>query len=188
MRTAVQLHGTDISAVLETYDLLSRGIYIHATLTLKNAGLLAPQLASCFIQTVDSQSTEAIFSGLQTTATIFMNDGGVGIDLHSIPAKRCVYSRALTTHNTYACTRMDRHPPQPGVLPLMRLVDTTSKYTSRARNARPSAAAVYIAPWHADVFEFIDSRANVGVDDLRTRDVFNGLVIPDLLCVPSVTT
>ncbi len=88
MRTAITIHGFDISATLETYDMLSRGFFIHATPTLKNAGRINAQLASCFLQTIDACSTEAAFYGLEQAATIFMHDGGLGVDLHTTPAKR----------------------------------------------------------------------------------------------------
>ena len=88
MRVALQIHGANLSAVEETYDLLSQGYYIHATPTLKNSGTSFPQLASCFIQTADPRSVASIYAGLHKTAATFMHDGGVGIDLHSVPAKR----------------------------------------------------------------------------------------------------
>ncbi len=90
LRTAVGIHGSDIVAALETYDRLSQGFFIHATPTLKNAGLKDAQLASCFMQVVDATSTATTFRGLEQLATIFMQDGGIGVDLHNIPAKRYV--------------------------------------------------------------------------------------------------
>ncbi|TFK81571.1 ribonucleotide reductase alpha subunit [Polyporus arcularius HHB13444] len=163
MRTAVEIHRTDLCAILETYDLLSRGFFIHATPTIKNAGLRNAQLASCFMQAIDPTTTDTTFHGLQQLATIFMRDGGVGLDLHNVPAKRA-----------------DRAPHQPGLLPLMRLVDSTIRYTSQARSGRSSAGAVFVFPWHADILDFLDARRNVGQEDLRTRDLFTGLIIPDL--------
>ncbi|TFK85005.1 ribonucleotide reductase large chain subunit [Polyporus arcularius HHB13444] len=163
MRTAVSIHRSNITAALETYDLLSRGLMIHATPTLKNAGLKDAQLASCFMQAIDPTTMETTFRGLEQLATIFMRDGGIGVDLHNIPAKRT-----------------DRVPQQPGLVPLMRLIDTTITYTSQARPGRSSAGAMFIFPWHADILDFLDARRNIGQEELKTRNLFLALVIPNL--------
>lgn len=184
MRTVVQLHRTNISVVTKTYDLLSRGLYIHATSTLMNSGTQALQLVSCFLQTVDPKSTDTVFDGLQKTASIFMNNGGVSLDLHHVPLKRLIM---VTIFSPFAgilpCTRADCCPSQPGILPLMQIIDATTKYITGSQHSRASAATVFIPPWHTDIFQFVEAHANAGLEDLRTQNIFTALMIPDLLYV-----
>ncbi|KAI0361335.1 Rrm1 protein [Trametes cingulata] len=163
MRVAVSIHLDDIQSALETYDLLSRSLYIHATPTLLNAGKASAQLSSCFLARADTSTISATYEGLKDVAGIFMQDGGVGLDLHTVPARRS-----------------DRIHPQPGVVPYLRLVDDTVKLTTHGRRSRPSAATAYLPIWHADVLEFIDLRSNRGQEELRTRNIFTALMIPDI--------
>ena len=182
MRVAVALHGTDLPRVFETYDLLSRGFYTHATPTLMNAGKARMPMASCFLLEADCINNQRMFDGLRDVADVFMADGGVGLSLHRVPAKRFVAVQYLLTL-LIAWHRADRTPPQGGVLPYMRLVDATTKLATLSSDGRASAATLYLPIWHADVLDFIEAKSNRGHEEFRTRNIFTALVVPDLLYV-----
>ncbi|KAI9058880.1 alpha subunit of ribonucleoside-diphosphate reductase [Trametes sanguinea] len=165
MRVAAAIHVNtgDVSNIIETYELLSRGYYIHATPTLLNAGKASSQLSSCFMYSADTSTLRSTFSGIHDAAQIFMHEGGIGVGLQSVPAKRS-----------------DRIMPQPGIVPLLRLYDDTVVLTSRSRQSRPSALTAYLPVWHADVIDFINLRSTRGQEELRTRNIFTGLMVADI--------
>ncbi|KAI0349446.1 putative ribonucleoside-diphosphate reductase large chain [Trametes cingulata] len=163
MRVAVALHNHDLARVLETYELLSRGYYTHATPTLVNAGRRQQTLSSCFIVPTDCTSMKTTYDGIRDIASIFMCDGGVGVDLHNVPSRRADIAR-----------------PQPGVIPILRVLDATVKLTSTGKESRPSALTACLPIWHGDVMEFIEIRNIRGQEELRTPNIFNALMIPDL--------
>lgn len=166
MRVAVGIHGEDIDAALETYNLMSEKAFTHASPTLFQAGTPKPQLSSCFLIDMKDDSIEGIYDTLKTTALVSKHAGGVGFNVHCIRAAGSFIAGTNGTSN--------------GLVPMLRVFDATARYVDQGGNKRPGAFAVYIEPWHADVFEFLDLRKNTGKEEQRARDMFYALWIPDL--------
>ncbi|KAJ7634839.1 ribonucleotide reductase alpha subunit [Roridomyces roridus] len=166
MRVAVGIHGTDIDRVLQTYNLMSERYFTHATPTLFNAGTPHPQLSSCFLVCMKEDSIEGIYDTLKNCAMISKSAGGIGINIHNI---RSTGSYIAGT-NGYSN----------GIVPMLRAYDATARYVDQGGNKRPGAFAIYLEPWHADIYEFIDLRKNHGKEQMRARDLFLALWIPDL--------
>lgn len=166
MRVAVGIHGEDIDSALETYDLLSEKWFTHASPTLFNAGMPKAQLSSCFLLTMNDDSIDGIFKTLTQCAQISKFAGGIGLSVHNIRATGSYIAGTNGTSN--------------GLVPLLRVFNNTARYVDQGGNKRPGAFAVYLEPWHADVFEFLDLKKNTGVEDLRARDLFYALWVPDL--------
>ncbi|KAF7314628.1 Ribonucleoside-diphosphate reductase [Mycena kentingensis (nom. inval.)] len=166
MRVAVGIHGNDIDRVLETYELMSQRYFTHATPTLFNAGTPQPQLSSCFLICMKDDSIEGIYDTIKNCAMISKCAGGIGLSIHNIRA----------TGSYIAGTNGNSN----GIVPMLRVFDSTARYVDQGGNKRPGAIAVYIEPWHADIFEFIDLRKNHGKEQMRARDLFLALWIPDL--------
>ncbi|RKO93888.1 alpha subunit of ribonucleoside-diphosphate reductase [Blyttiomyces helicus] len=166
MRVSVALHGRDIK-IIETYDAMSRKYFIHATPTLFNAGTMRAGLSSCFLLTATSEddSIENIYKLLGEMAVISKYSGGIGISLHDIRAKGSLI--------------MSTNGKSEGLFPLMGVFNKSAKYVTQS-NKRPGSIAVYLEPWHAEIFVFLKLRENNGAEDLRARDLFYGLWIPDL--------
>lgn len=166
MRVAVGIHGHDIEAVIETYHLMSERYFTHASPTLFNAGTPRPQLSSCFLLTIKEDSIEGIFDTLKICAQISKTAGGIGLSVHDVRAKGS-YIAGTNGHSN-------------GILPMLRVFNHTARYVDQGGNKRPGAFAIYLEPWHADIFTFLDLRKNVGKDEIRARDLFYALWIPDL--------
>ncbi|KAG2197396.1 hypothetical protein INT47_005649 [Mucor saturninus] len=166
MRVAVGIHGSDIDAVIETYHLMSERYFTHASPTLFNAGTPRPQLSSCFLLTMKEDSTEGIFDTLKICAQISKTAGGIGLSIHGVRANGS-YIAGSSGHSS-------------GILPMLRVFNNTARYVDQGGNKRPGAFAIYLEPWHADIFTFLDLRKNVGKDEIRARDLFYALWIPDL--------
>ncbi|BFZ15041.1 hypothetical protein BsWGS_18080 [Bradybaena similaris] len=166
MRVAVGIHKEDIDAAIETYNLLSEKWFIHASPTLFNAGTNKPQLSSCFLLTMESDSIEGIYSTLKTCALISKSAGGVGLNVHCIRATGSYIAGTNGMSN--------------GLIPMLRVYNNTARYVDQGGNKRPGAFAIYLEPWHADVFEFLDLKKNTGKEEQRARDLFYALWIPDL--------
>jgi len=166
MRVAVGIHGEDIEAVIETYNLMSEKWFTHASPTLFNAGTCRPQLSSCFLLTMDSDSIEGIYDCLKKCALISKMAGGIGINVHNIRATGSYIAGTNGTSN--------------GLLPMLRVYNNTARYVDQGGNKRPGSFAIYLEPWHADVFAFLDCRKNTGKEENRARDLFYALWIPDL--------
>jgi ribonucleoside-diphosphate reductase subunit M1 len=166
MRVAVGIHGGNIHAVLRTYELMSQGWFTHASPTLFNAGTPRPQLSSCFLLTMKEDSIEGIYDTLKTCAVISKNAGGIGLSIHNIRAKDS-YIRGTNGASN-------------GIVPMLRVFNNTARYVDQGGGKRKGAFAVYLEPWHADVFDFIEMRKNTGAEEHRTRDLFLGLWVPDL--------
>ncbi|XP_052281936.1 ribonucleoside-diphosphate reductase large subunit-like isoform X2 [Dreissena polymorpha] len=166
MRVAVGIHHNDIEAAIETYNLLSEKWFTHASPTLFNAGTTRPQLSSCFLLTMISDSIEGIYQTLSHCALISKAAGGIGINVHNIRAKGSYIAGTNGTSN--------------GLLPLLRVYNNTARYVDQGGNKRPGAFAIYLEPWHADIFDFLDLRKNTGKEEQRARDLFYALWIPDL--------
>ncbi|CAO3626822.1 unnamed protein product [Cunninghamella blakesleeana] len=166
MRVAVGIHGEDIDSAIETYNLMSEKFFTHASPTLFNAGTPRPQLSSCFLLTMKEDSIEGIYETLKVCAQISKTAGGIGLNIHNIRAT----GSYIAGTNGYSN----------GILPMLRVFNNTARYVDQGGNKRPGAFAMYLEPWHPDVFTFLDLRKNVGKDEIRARDLFYALWIPDL--------
>ncbi|KAG6332002.1 hypothetical protein ID866_7087 [Astraeus odoratus] len=166
MRVAVGVHGEDIERVLETYNLMSERYFTHASPTLFNAGTPRPQLSSCFLVCMKDDSIEGIYDTLKSCAMISKSAGGIGLSIHCIRAT----GSYIAGTNGYSN----------GIVPMLRAYDATARYVDQGGNKRPGAFAIYLEPWHSDVFDFIDLRKNHGKEEARARDLFYALWVPDL--------
>ncbi|OAF69739.1 hypothetical protein A3Q56_02507 [Intoshia linei] len=166
MRCAVGIHGKDIDAAIETYNLLSHGYFTHASPTLYNAGTKQAQLSSCFLLTMKDDSIEGIYDTLRQCALISKSAGGIGVNIHCIRSKGSYIKGTNGTSN--------------GIVPMLRVFDATARYVDQGGNKRPGAIAIYLEPWHADIFDFLTLRTNIGSNETKTRDLFYALWIPDL--------
>lgn len=166
MRVSIGIHGENIEDAIETYNMMSEKLFIHATPTLFNAATPKAQLSSCFLLTMESDSIEGIYNTLKKCAIISKSSGGIGFNVHCIRATGSYISGTNGYSN--------------GLVPMLRVFNNTAKYVDQGGNKRPGAFAVYIEPWHADIFEFLDLRKNHGIEEHRARDLFYALWIPDL--------
>jgi len=166
MRVAIGIHHDDIDAAIKTYHLMSERWFTHATPTLFNAGTPKPQMSSCFLLTMKDDSIDGIYDTLKQTAKISQSAGGIGLSIHNIRATGSYIGGTNGTSN--------------GIIPMLRVFNDTARYVDQGGGKRKGAFAIYLEPWHADVFEFLDLRKNHGKDELRARDLFYALWIPDL--------
>merc|ERR1711953_672101 len=166
MRVSVGIHGEDIEAAVETYDLLSKKLFTHASPTLFNAATPRPQLSSCFLLTMSGDSIEDIYDTLKRCALISKSAGGIGLNVHCIRATGSYIGGTNGTSN--------------GLVPMLRVYNNTARYVDQGGNKRPGAFAIYLEPWHADIFAFLDLRKNHGKEEQRARDLFLALWVPDL--------
>jgi ribonucleoside-diphosphate reductase alpha subunit len=165
MRVAIGIHGKDITCVLETYDKMSQGLFIHATPTLFNAGTPRPQMSSCFLIANKEDSIDGIYGTLTECAQISKWAGGIGMHIHDIRANK---SRIRGTNGQ-----------SDGIIPMLRVFNATARYVNQA-GRRKGSIAVYIEPWHADIMDFLELRLNQGDEEARCRDLFSAMWIPDL--------
>ena len=166
MRVAVGIHGEDIDAAVETYNLMSEKWFTHATPTLFNAGTPKPQLSSCFLLSMQDDSIDGIYDTLKQCAKISQSAGGIGLSIHNVRATGSYIKGTNGTSN--------------GIVPMLRNFDMTARYVDQGGGKRKGSFAIYIEPWHADIFEFLDLRKNHGKEEMRARDLFYALWIPDL--------
>lgn len=166
MRVAVGIHKEDIDAAIETYHLMSERWMTHATPTLFNAGTPKPQMSSCFLLTMKDDSIDGIYDTLKQTAKISQSAGGIGLSIHNIRATGSYIGGTNGTSN--------------GIIPMLRVFNDTARYVDQGGGKRKGAFAIYLEPWHADVFEFLDLRKNHGKEEMRARDLFYALWISDL--------
>lgn len=166
MRVAIGIHHNDIESAIKTYNLMSERWFTHATPTLFNAGTPKPQMSSCFLLTMKDDSIDGIYDTLKQTAKISQSAGGIGLSIHNIRATGSYIGGTNGTSN--------------GIIPMLRVFNDTARYVDQGGGKRKGAFAIYLEPWHADVFEFLDLRKNHGKDELRARDLFYALWIPDL--------
>lgn len=166
MRVAVGIHGEDIESAVETYNLMSERWFIHATPTLFNAGSPKPQLSSCFLLQMTEDSIHGIFETLQRCALISQSAGGIGLSIHNIRATGSYIKGTGGTSN--------------GIIPMLRVFNDAARYVDQGGGKRKGAFAVYLEPWHADIFEFLDLKKNHGKEEMRARDLFYALWISDL--------
>ena len=165
MRVAIGIHGKDVPAVLETYDKMSQGYFIHATPTLFNAGTPRPQMSSCFLIANKADSIDGIYGTLTECAQISKWAGGIGMHIHDI--------RANKSHIRGTNGQSD------GIIPMLRVFNATARYVNQA-GRRKGSIAVYLEPWHADIMDFLELRLNQGDEEARCRDLFSAMWIPDL--------
>jgi ribonucleoside-diphosphate reductase alpha chain len=166
MRVAVGIHKEDIPSVIETYNLLSERWFTHATPTLFNAGTPKPQLSSCFLLTMKDDSIDGIYDTLKQCAKISQSAGGIGLSIHHVRAKGSYIKGTNGVSN--------------GIVPMLRNFDMTARYVDQGGGKRKGSFAIYIEPWHADIKDFLELKRNHGKEEMRARDLFYALWIPDL--------
>nr|NVI77128.1 ribonucleoside diphosphate reductase large subunit [Cucujiformia] len=166
MSVAVGIHGEDIDKAIETYDLLSQKYFTHASPTLFSAATKRPQLSSCFLLMMPEDSIKGIFECVSRCAVISASAGGIGVNVHNIRAKG-------TTIKTSGGVST-------GLVPMLRVFNNTAHYVDQGGNKRPGAFAIYLEPWHADIFEFLNLKKNTGKEEQRARELFYALWTPDL--------
>ena len=166
MRVAVGIHKEDIDSAIDTYNLMSEGWFTHATPTLFNAGTPKPQMSSCFLLTMKDDSIEGIYDTLKSCAQISQSAGGIGLAIHNVRATGSYIKGTNGTSN--------------GIVPMLRVYNDTARYVDQGGGKRKGSFAMYIEPWHADVFDFLDLKKNHGKEEQRARDLFYALWIPDL--------
>ncbi len=166
MRVSVGIHPDSIERAVETYNLLSERWFTHATPTLFNAGTPKPQMSSCFLLTMKEDSIDGIYDTLKQCSLISQSAGGIGLSIHNIRATGSYIKGTNGTSN--------------GIVPMLRVFNDTARYVDQGGGKRKGSFAIYLEPWHADVFEFLDLRKNHGKEELRARDLFFALWIPDL--------
>ena len=166
MRVAVGIHGENIDKVIETYNLMSQRYFTHASPTLFNAGTPRPQMSSCFLVSMKDDSIDGIYDTLKECAQISKTAGGIGLHIHNIRSTGSYIAGTNGTSN--------------GLIPMVRVFNNTARYVDQGGNKRPGAFALYLEPWHSDIFDFIDIRKNHGKEEIRARDLFPALWIPDL--------
>ena len=165
MRVALAIHGSDYTRVRETYDLMSKHYFIHATPTLFNAGSLRPQMSSCFLQAMKDDSMNGIYETLRDCSQISKWSGGIGMHIHNIRSKGSIIKGTNGVSD--------------GIIPMLRVFNATARYVNQG-GRRKGSIAVYLEPWHADIMDFLDLRLNQGDEESRCRDLFTALWIPDL--------
>lgn len=166
MRVAVGIHKEDIESAIETYNLLSEKWFTHATPTLFNAGTPKPQLSSCFLLTMKDDSIDGIYDTLKQTAKISQSAGGIGLSIHNVRAKGSYIRGTNGVSN--------------GIVPMLRNFDMTARYVDQGGGKRKGSFAIYLEPWHADVKDFLELKRNHGKEEMRARDLFYAMWIPDL--------
>ncbi|XP_078428428.1 ribonucleotide reductase 1 isoform X2 [Wolffia australiana] len=166
MRVSVGIHKEDIASALQTYHLMSQRWFTHASPTLFNAGTTRPQLSSCFLICMKDDSIEGIYDTLKECAVISKSAGGIGVSVHNIRATGSYIRGTNGTSN--------------GIVPMLRVFNDTARYVDQGGGKRKGAFAVYLEPWHADIYEFLDLRKNHGKEEQRARDLFYALWVPDL--------
>ncbi len=166
MRVAVGIHKEDLDAAIETYNYMSEGWFTHATPTLFNSGTPKPQMSSCFLLATKEDSIPGIYDTLKQCAQISQSAGGIGLSIHDIRATGSYIKGTNGTSN--------------GIVPMLRVFNDTARYVDQGGGKRKGSFAIYIEPWHADVFDFLDLRKNHGKEEQRARDLFYALWTPDL--------
>jgi len=166
MRVAIGIHQKDIDEAIETYELMSKKIFTHATPTLFNSGTPKPQMSSCFLLQIQDDSIDGIYDTLKQTAKISQSAGGVGLSIHNVRATGSYIRGTNGTSN--------------GIVPMLKVYNDTARYVDQGGGKRKGSFAIYMEPWHADVFDFLDLRKNTGKEEMRARDLFYAMWIPDL--------
>ena len=166
MRVAVGIHKGDLNEVIKTYNMISEGWFTHATPTLFNAGTPKPQMSSCFLLQMKDDSISGIYDTLKQTALISQSAGGIGLSIHNVRAKGSYIKGTNGTSN--------------GIVPMLRVFNDTARYVDQGGGKRKGSFAIYLEPWHADVYDFLELRKNHGKEEARARDLFYAMWTPDL--------
>ena len=166
MRVSLGIHKDDIKSAIATYNLMSEGWFTHATPTLFNSGTPKPQMSSCFLLTMKEDSIPGIYDTLKSCAQISQSAGGIGLSIHNVRATGSYIKGTNGTSN--------------GIVPMLRVFNDTARYVDQGGGKRKGSFAIYLEPWHADVFDFLDLKKNHGKEEQRARDLFFALWIPDL--------
>ena len=166
MRVSIGIHLNDLEAAKETYELMSKRFFTHATPTLFNSGTPKPQMSSCFLLAMQDDSIDGIYDTLKQTAKISQSAGGIGLSIHNVRATGSYISGTNGTSN--------------GIVPMLRVFNDTARYVDQGGGKRKGSFAIYVEPWHADIFDFLDLKKNTGSEEQRARDLFYAMWIPDL--------
>ena len=166
MRVSIGIHLNDLAAAKETYELMSKKFFTHATPTLFNSGTPKPQMSSCFLLAMKDDSIDGIYDTLKQTAKISQSAGGIGLSIHNIRATGSYIAGTNGTSN--------------GIVPMLRVFNDTARYVDQGGGKRKGSFAIYVEPWHADIFDFLDLKKNHGKEEMRARDLFYAMWIPDL--------
>ena len=166
MRVSIGIHLNDIDSAIKTYDLMSKKFFTHATPTLFNSGTPKPQMSSCFLLSMKEDSIDGIYDTLKNTAKISQAAGGIGLSIHNVRATGSYIAGTNGTSN--------------GVVPMLRVFDGTARYVDQGGGKRKGSFAIYVEPWHADIFDFLDLKKNHGKEEMRARDLFYAMWNPDL--------
>ena len=166
MRVSIGIHLNDIDEAIATYELMSKKYFTHATPTLFNAGTPKPQMSSCFLLQMQEDSIDGIYDTLKQTAKISQSAGGIGLSIHNVRATGSYIRGTNGTSN--------------GIVPMLRVYNDTARYVDQGGGKRKGSFAVYIEPWHADIFDFLDLKKNHGKEEMRARDLFYAMWMPDL--------
>ena len=166
MRVSVGIHLNDLKSVIETYDLMSKKFFTHATPTLFNAGTPKPQMSSCFLLAMQDDSIDGIYDTLKQTAKISQSAGGIGLSIHNVRATGSYIRGTNGTSN--------------GIVPMLRVFNDTARYVDQGGGKRKGSFAIYIETWHADIFDFLDLKKNTGKEEMRARDLFFAMWTSDL--------
>ncbi|WP_040252309.1 ribonucleoside-diphosphate reductase subunit alpha [Psychroserpens mesophilus] len=166
MRVSIGIHLDDLEAAIETYELMSKKYFTHATPTLFNSGTPKPQMSSCFLLTMKDDSIDGIYDTLKQTAKISQSAGGIGLSIHNIRATGSYIAGTNGTSN--------------GIVPMLKVFNDTARYVDQGGGKRKGSFAMYIEPWHADIMSFLDLKKNHGAEELRARDLFYAMWMPDL--------
>ena len=166
MRVSVGIHLDDLDAAIETYHLMSKRYFTHATPTLFNSGTPKPQMSSCFLLAMKDDSIDGIYDTLKQTAKISQSAGGIGLSIHNIRATGSYIAGTNGTSN--------------GIVPMLRVFNDTARYVDQGGGKRKGSFAIYVEPWHADIFDFLNLKKNHGKEEMRARDLFYAMWIPDL--------
>ena len=166
MRVSVGIHLDDLDAAIETYHLMSKKYFTHATPTLFNSGTPKPQMSSCFLLAMKDDSIDGIYDTLKQTAKISQSAGGIGLSIHNIRATGSYIAGTNGTSN--------------GIVPMLRVFNDTARYVDQGGGKRKGSFAIYVEPWHADIFDFLNLKKNHGKEEMRARDLFYAMWVPDL--------
>lgn len=166
MRVSIGIHKDDLESAIETYELMSKKYMTHATPTLFNAGTPKPQMSSCFLLTMKDDSIDGIYDTLKQTAKISQSAGGIGLSIHNIRGTGSYIGGTNGTSN--------------GIVPMLRVYNDTARYVDQGGGKRKGSFAIYVEPWHSDIYEFLDLKKNHGKEEMRARDLFYAMWIPDL--------
>ena len=166
MRVSIGIHLNDLDSAIETYELMSKKYFTHATPTLFNAGTPKPQMSSCFLLTMTDDSIEGIYDTLKQTAKISQSAGGIGLSIHNIRSTGSYIAGTNGTSN--------------GIVPMLQVFNDTARYVDQGGGKRKGSFAIYIEPWHSDIFDFLELKKNHGKEEMRARDLFYAMWMPDL--------